>query len=118
MSEYHRLFDQALAGRERTSDGLTFRFKTKPGVEEWIRDLSQREAACCPFFEYTVSTTDKGEITWLIATDGNPIAESVLDEMYRLPETVADGFPGLLRQLDNAGLTVHTSTDGQVTSVS
>jgi hypothetical protein len=107
-----------LVGRERTSAELTYRFETQPGVYEWIRDLSRREAACCPFFVYTISTTDSGEITWLIATDGDPVAESILDEMYRLPDIITDGFPGLLRQLDTIGLTVATSDDGQVTSVS
>jgi hypothetical protein len=38
--------------------------------------------------------------------------------MYRLPDIIADGFPGLLRQLDTIGLTVTSSEDGQVTSVS
>lgn len=118
MSEYGRLFDHALIGRERNGAGLIFRFEPRPGVYEWIRDLSQREAACCPFFDYTISTTDNDEITWLIATDGDPVAESILDEMYRLPDIITDGFPGLLRQLDTIGLTVTTSDDGQVTSVS
>ena len=68
MSEYGRLFEHALISRERTSAGLTFRFQPRPSVDEWIRDLSQREAACCPFFNYTISTTDNAEITWLIAT--------------------------------------------------
>ena len=117
MSEYGRLFNYALTGRERTSAGLTFRFKTKPGVDEWVRDLSCREQACCPFFDYTVTTTDNGDIVWLIATAGGPVAESILDEMYRLPDIIADGFPGLLRQLETAGLTIDTSPDGQTTSV-
>ena len=65
-----------------------------------------------------LSTTDNGEIIWLIATDGDPVAESILDEMYRLPDVIADGYPGLLRQLDTAALTVDTSSDGQITSVS
>ena len=81
------------------------------------RPLTAR-AACCPFFDYTISTTDNAEITWLIVTDGDPVAESILDEMCRLPDIIADGFPGLLRQLDTIGLTVATSDDGQRTSVS
>ena len=117
MSEYGRLFDHALIGRERTSAGLAFRFEPQPGVAEWICDLSQREAACCPFFDYTISTTDDGEITWRIATDGDSVAESILDEMYQLPDITAGGFPGLLHQLGAAGLTIETSHDGQVTSV-
>ena len=118
MSEYGRLFDHALIGRQRTSAGLAFRFEARPEVDDWVRDLCEREAACCPFFDYTISTTDDGEITWLIATDGDPVAESILDEMYRLPDIIADGYPGLLRQLDTAGLAANISSDGQITSVS
>ena len=117
MNEYGRLFGHALAGRERTSAGLTFRFTTKPGVEEWVRDLSKREAACCAFFDYTI-TVDDDQITWLIATDGNPVAETILDEMYRLPDIAGDGLPALLEQLGSVGLTVNTPGDGHVTAVS
>lgn len=118
MDEYGRLFAHALAGRERTDAGLTFRFEARPGVEEWVGDLSRREAACCPFFNYTIDIGDGSEVAWLIATDGDRFAEAILDEMYRLPDVIADGFPGLLRQLDNAGLAVKSSSDGRVTSVS
>ncbi len=118
MSEYGRLFAHALTGRERTGAGLMFRFEARPGVEEWVRDLSRREAACCPFFNYIIRITGGGDVAWLIATDGDPVAEAILDEMYRLPDVVADGFPDLLRQLDSAGLTINSSPDGRVTSVS
>jgi len=117
MSEYGRLFGHALTGRERTDAGLTFRFTIKPGVEAWVRDLSQREAACCAFFDYTITIGD-AQITWLIATDGNPVAESILDEMYRLPDIAGEGLAALLEQLGSVGLTVNTSQDGQVTAVS
>lgn len=117
MSEYGRLFDHALAGRDRTGAGLAFRFTAKAGVEEWVRDLSQREKACCAFFDYTITVGD-GQITWLIATDGNPVAESILDEMYQLPDVVAEGLPALLEQLGSVGLTIDTSDDGHVTAVS
>ncbi len=93
MSEYGRLFAHALTGRERTGAGLMFRFEARPGVEEWVRDLSRREAACCPFFNYIIRITGGGDVAWLIATDGDPVAEAILDEMYRLPDVVADGFP-------------------------
>ena len=112
-----RLFPHALAGRDRTSAGLTFRFTAKPGVEEWVRDLSQREKACCAFLDYTITVGD-GQITWLVATDGNPVAESILDEMYQLPDVAGDGLPALLEQLSSVGLTVNISRDGKVTAVS
>ena len=49
MDEYGRLFQQALLGRGRSSDGLTFTFRGDNGVEPWVRDLSRRESECCAF---------------------------------------------------------------------
>ena len=117
MTEYGRLFDHALAGRERTSAGLTFRFTAKPGVEEWVRDLSRREKACCAFFGYTITVAD-AQIIWLISTDGDPVAESILEEMYGLPDKIAGGMPALTGQLDSVGLTIKVSDDSHVTTVS
>lgn len=117
MTEYGRLFDHALAGRERTSAGLTFRFNAKPGVEEWVRDLSRRQKACCAFFDFTISVGD-AQVAWLIATDGDSVAEAILDEMYGLPDMVAGGLPALLEQMGSVGLTIKVSDNGQVTTVS
>ena len=73
--------------------------------------------ACCAFVDYAI-TVGNEQITWLIAIDGNPAAESILDEMYQLTDIVADGFPALLEQLGSVGLTVNTFDDGLVTAVS
>jgi hypothetical protein len=48
-AEYQRLFAGFLAGRARSEDGITFRFRADPGIEEWVRDLAARENACCAF---------------------------------------------------------------------
>jgi hypothetical protein len=118
MAEYARLFDHALVARERKAAGLTWRFRGRAGVEAWVRDLADREAACCAFLTHTVSGPIDDEVTWHVATNGGPEAEVILDEFYRLPETVASGPAGLLERLTDAGLNVATSGDGNITSVS
>ena len=50
LAEYEGLYTEALIGRERTDDGIRFRFRARPGLEEWVRDLAAREKACCAFF--------------------------------------------------------------------
>lgn len=117
MAEYGRLFDQALAGRERTRGAVIWRFTARPGVEAWVRDLADREAACCLFLTYTITVTG-GQVTYRISGDDDPMLQTVLDEINRVPEHAADGFPGLLERLDQAGFEVGTTTDGAVTTVS
>ena len=56
MAEYRRLFREHLAGRSRTGQGIRFRFRAEPGVEDWVRDLARREQECCGFFDFTVTT--------------------------------------------------------------
>jgi hypothetical protein len=91
-AEYRRLFAQALAGRERSEAGITFRFRADPGVAYWVRDLAEREKACCAFFNFTV-TADDQEVRWDASVIDDDIARQMLAEFYRLPELLADtGF--------------------------
>jgi hypothetical protein len=87
MAEYRRLFRQYLAERTRTGQGIRFRFRAEPGVEEWVRDLARREKACCAFFDFTVST-DGPEICWDATVPDDEAAWKALDEFYRLPGTL------------------------------
>jgi hypothetical protein len=112
MAEYARLFEHALTDSERTSDAAVWRFTARPGVEAWVRDLADREAACCPFLTYTV-TADDAEVTYRIAGDDDPMIAAILDEFHQLPDHITDGLPGLLQRLDKAGLNIETSDDGK-----
>jgi hypothetical protein len=87
-AEYRRLFTQALTGRERSDDGIRFRFRADPGVEEWVGDLADREKACCAFFNFTV-TVDHEEVRWDASVIDDIAAHRVLAEFYRLPELLA-----------------------------
>ena len=87
MAEYRRLFRQYLAERSRTGQGIRFRFRAEPGVEDWVRDLARREEECCGFFDFTV-TADAGGIRWDAAVADDEAARQALDEFYRLPDTL------------------------------
>lgn len=117
MAEYGRLFEHALAARERTSDAVVWRFTARAGVEAWVRDLADREAACCQFLEYTVTAED-GEVTFRIAGGDNPAIQAILDEAHRLPEHIGHGLDGLIQRLQHAGLDVKASDDGTVMTAS
>lgn len=84
MAEYRRLFAEAFVGRERTSAGIRFRLRAGPGIEDWVRDLAAREKACCPFFDFNV-TTDDDEVRWDASVVDDDLARAILDELYALP---------------------------------
>ena len=119
MAEYDRLFTQALAGRERTEQGVRLRLRAEEGVEAWVRDLAAREKACCPFYNFTVDTTD-GEVWWDIslvdgvAADDEQMARTLLDTYYYAPDYAAEGVAGVTRWLAGNGLAVTTDESGMV----
>lgn len=113
LAEYRRLFTQSLVGRERTNEGIRFRFRADPGVEEWVRDLAAREKACCAFYAFTV-TADGDEVRWDCAVPDNDIARAVLEEFYTLPDTLDEGLDGITKRLAQHGLVI---TSGAVRTV-
>ena len=111
FAEYGRLFTHALTDRQRTSDGVVFTFAVKPGVTEWVADLARREAACCPFSTYDV-TSDGVNVVWRTSSQADPIVQAFLDEFYGLPEKIGDGFQGMLSRLAERGLTITSPAPG------
>jgi len=89
LAEYRQLFAVALLGRERTRDGVRFRFRADPGIEPWVRDLAAREKACCAFFAFAVTRVD-GEVVWDAAVSDSEAAREILEEFYALPDTDGD----------------------------
>jgi hypothetical protein len=114
MAEYQRLFATAYVGRERTADGI--RFRLRADVEAWVRDLAAREKACCPFFDFDVTTAD-GEVRWDARVVDDDVAREILDEFYRLPETAGDGLDGWEQRLVARGLEITTNEAGTVKQV-
>ncbi len=116
LKEYQRLFTQALIGRERTAEGIRFRLRADDGIEAWIGDLAAREKACCPFFDYSI-TTDGDEVHWDATVIDDDTARAILDEFYNLPDTVSDGVEGLENRLTERGLQITANPAGTVTEL-
>jgi hypothetical protein len=111
LAEYERLFAEALIGRERTDDGIRFRFRAVPGLEEWVRDLAAREKACCAFYSYIIRVHDD-EVWWDSSVVDDDVARQILDEFYRLPDAVTDAGTALLDRFSEQGLHVMINDGG------
>jgi len=113
LAEYERLFTQSLIGRERTDEGVRFRFRNATGVEAWVRDLAAREKACCAFFSYAISVHDD-EIWWDMTVVDDDLARQVLEEFYRLPDSLDEGADALLERFTGQGLQVMINEHGEL----
>ena len=109
LGEYQRLFQRALASRERRPEGVVLRFRADPGVRAAVESLARREAACCPFLDYHVETAN-GEVIW---TTTNPLAgeeraavDIFLDALHHLPDHPRLGHRRPLRTLAARGVEV------------
>ena len=111
LVEYGRLFDQSLVGRERTDEGIRFRFRVADGVEAWVRDLAAREKACCGFYSYTIQVHDE-EIWWDMTVIDDDLARQVLEEFHQLPDTLGQGADALLERFTGQGLQVMVDDGG------
>ena len=111
LAEYQRLFTSALVGRERTGDGVRFRFRADPGVEEWVRDLAAREKACCGFFAFRITRQDT-QVCWDAAVADNDSARAILEEFYALPDTAGAGAELLEDRVTRLGLRFTRSPEG------
>lgn len=111
LADYRRLFGDDLIARQRTDTGIQFRFRTRAGLTEEIRDLAAREKACCPFFDFDIN--DHGnEITWDASVVDDPVARQVLDEYYALPDTLADSAADLFDRFAQQGLEIAIDDHG------
>jgi hypothetical protein len=106
-AEYERLFGQHLVGRERTAEGIRFRLRADEGLQDWVRDLSAREKACCPFADFTISTVD-GEIHWDISVVDDEMARAVLEEFYRIPDRIGEHWTETRKRLHDLGFSITT----------
>jgi hypothetical protein len=115
LREYGRLFERALAHRERRADAVVFSFRADPGVLEEVGDLARREAACCPFVDYRVEMVGD-EVRWTIT---NPITgderagvDVILDSFHALPDHAGSDFADYLSRLAERGVDVVASPAG------
>ena len=118
LAEYRRLFTHAAyLGRERTAEGIRFRFRAEPGIETWLRDLAAREKACCAFFAFDITTdgdTDGGELRYDAAVTDDDLARAILEEYYALPETLVENTDDLNERLAQRGVAFASDAGGVV----
>jgi hypothetical protein len=110
LEEYDRLFATALIAQERSPAGVTMRLRRDEGVEVWVRDLAAREKACCPFFDFEV-TTAGDEVIWHATVIDDPLAREILDEWALLPKTASSGVAALEDRFVAKGLTIKYDAD-------
>jgi hypothetical protein len=104
LDEYARLFAAAYLGRSRTEVSVLWRFRADAGIEDWARDLADRENACCAFMHHAVTATDD-EICWDATTIDDPSARAVLDVFFALPGNAAAAtVDAMSQQLAVAGI--------------
>jgi len=84
LAEYVRLFETAYLGRQRDQTGARWLLRGDPGIEEWARDLADRENACCAFMTNTV-TREGDLVIWQATTIEDEAARAVLDLFHDLP---------------------------------
>ncbi len=114
LAEYRRLFTHtAFIGRERTAEGIRFRFRADPGLEAWVRDLAAREKACCAFFAFDI-TLEGDEVRYDAAVTDNDLARAILEEYYLLPETLVEDLDDLGTRLAQRGVAFDSDTAGTV----
>ena len=82
IAEFRELFADGLVGRDRTAEGIRFRFRATAAMESRIRDMARRENECCPFFTFNITVTG-GEVLWDASAPDD--ARPILDNLYRLP---------------------------------
>ena len=96
-----------LLGAERFAGGFRWTFRAELGLESQLRGLAEREADCCAFFSYDL-TSDGQTIIWDIRGDGR--VSSVMEEYFHLPERLREeprrghDVAALKRAADKAGL--------------
>jgi hypothetical protein len=113
FADYQRLFTGPLIGRERVGDGIRFRFRAEPGLEKEVRDLAAREKACCAFFNFDISVHGD-EVWWDSSVVDDDLARQILDEYYRLPDTVTEGAATMFDRFSGQGLEIMIRDQGEL----
>jgi hypothetical protein len=112
MAEYRRLFGRHLLGRDRPAAGrIRYRLRAEEGVEAWVRDLAAREKACCPFFEFSLSTVDD-VVQWDVSVPDDEMAHAVLDEFDRTTSVEEEDWNDVQGRLSDVGFRVTTRDAG------
>jgi hypothetical protein len=87
MEEFREIFERGFIASERFEGGGRFRFRALTGLETELRELAEREQACCRFFRFEVFAKD-GELWWETRVDAE--AQPVLEAFLDLPQLLAE----------------------------
>ena len=79
-----------LVGRTRTASGVQFRVREAPEVVGALQEFVHREKACCPFFDFDISSMG-AEVR--LDIEGPPEARPLLDLLFQLAEPGAPAGP-------------------------
>jgi hypothetical protein len=115
LAEYQHVFT-ALIGRERTDGGLCFRFRADPAIVARVRRLAALEKACCAFIDHAIAVHED-ELWWETRVVDDPIAKQILDELYRLPDTIESGVASLSDRFAEQGLVIVTDDNAPTPGV-
>jgi hypothetical protein len=105
LDGYRAAFEH-LVRVERFHGGVRWVFARRPGLEEELRRLAEKEHQCCKFFKFDLRRADDA-IIW--ETTANEEGASVLEEFGSLPERLRQTSKGgemlaIKRSISNAGL--------------
>lgn len=75
-----------LVGRTRTDTGVRFHVRKAPEVVNALEEFVRREKACCPFFDFDISSLGPQV---RLEIEGPPEARPLLDLLFQLAEPAA-----------------------------
>jgi MerR family copper efflux transcriptional regulator len=77
--EFGAILRRGLLAREDTPRGIRLRFRTSPGLQQDLVDLTNREKECCSFFDFRIESF-QGEI--VLEVGAPPEARPIVEELF------------------------------------
>jgi hypothetical protein len=88
LAEFDGLFASSARTVARDGHGVRIRLVGDRGLRERVRDLAERETACCSFFTFGIEGSDE-DLT--LAVSVPPQRRDILDALAKRAEDLADG---------------------------
>lgn len=100
-ADFRALFSEGIVERQRSTRGVTWTLRVRPGIEEESRRLAALEERCCDGITFAIRR-DGDLVHWDIA--GPDAASATLDVLFELPTRIMsdDGAEAVWRTLDAA----------------
>lgn len=85
LAEFDALFASSARSVTRDADGVRIRLVGSGGLREQVRDLTDRETACCSFFAFTIDGTDEDLLLHIsVPSQHGAILEALADSAEQL----------------------------------